>query len=532
MSLKTTSAAAWVMAAALSSGLAPSAAQAQPSGADRITAACGSCHLPDKNGKVPRISDIRKSPEGWDMVMSRMERWHGVQVTEANRAAIVKYLSDTQGLAPSEAEPFRYALEQRPGYVEQRPDAELGEMCGRCHTVARVGLQRRDAAEWKRLINTHVGQWPTLEFQFMSRDRDWWTIANTTLKDKLAKTWGFASTAWDKWKGHATPAITGTWVVSGHQPGKGDYTGTMTVTGGQDDRFSVAYDLVYGDGTKVAAQGKSVVFTGYEWRGTATIAGKDVREVFKLSADGSQMSGRWFDVVNDELGADVTAVKADGKASLVSVQPAALKAGKTSTVAVVGDSLSGDVKLGAGVKVVKAQPQPWGLAVTVEVAADAKPGQRDVTVGGTRLDKAVAVYDKVDTIKVEPPYTIARVGGGSGPVPAHYAQFEAVGYLNGKDGKPGTKDDVRLGTLPAHWVSDDFDEASKALEDAKFAGTIDDKGLFTPGVAGPNPQRVYKTNNVGNLKVTATADDGKGGTVSGDGQLIVTVQRWVDAWIR
>lgn len=533
MIFKTSSAATWVLAAALSSGAALSVADAAEStGKNLIEANCGTCHTPGKDGKFPRISDIRKTPEGWDMTVSRMERWHGVHVAPDDRAAIVKYLADTQGLAPAESDPFRYALEQRPGVTEKHADAELGQFCARCHTMARPGLQRRDAAEWKRLINTHVGQWPTLEFHFLSRDRDWWTLANGRIKDKLAKNWGFASADWSKWKDHAAPKPAGSWVVSGHQPGKGDYRGTMTVTGGEDDRFAVAYDLTYADGAKLAAQGKSVIYTGYEWRGSVTLDGKDLREVYKLSAEGDRLTGRWFDVVHDELGGDMSAVKTDGKPVLLAVQPMAVKAGETATISLVGSGLDGKVDLGPGVTVVKTEAQPWGLAVTAQIAADARIGAHDVAVGGTRTAAGLAVYDKIDSVKVEPPYTIARIGDGGGPIPRHLAQFEAVGYLNGKDGKPGTKDDIRLGAMPAQWSTDNFDEGAKALEDAKFAGSIDATGLFTPGEAGPNPQRVYKTNNVGNLKVNAAVDDGKGGKLIAESHLIVTVQRWVDGWIR
>jgi hypothetical protein len=50
-------------------------------------------------------------------------------------------------------------------------------------------------------------------------------------------------------------------------------------------------------------------------------------------------------------------------------------------------------------------------------------------------------------------------------------------------------------------------------------------GIFQPAGAGPNPERAHATNNVGNLKVIASL--GEDTTVtSGEGHLIVTVQRW------
>ena len=52
-------------------------------------------------------------------------------------------------------------------------------------------------------------------------------------------------------------------------------------------------------------------------------------------------------------------------------------------------------------------------------------------------------------------------------------------------------------------------------------------GIFTPAVAGPNPERRFSTNNAGDLTVTGTALG-----LTGEGHLIVTVQRWNDPPIR
>ena len=60
----------------------------------------------------------------------------------------------------------------------------------------------------------------------------------------------------------------------------------------------------------------------------------------------------------------------------------------------------------------------------------------------------------------------------------------------------------------------------------EFTGSMNpNTGMFTTAAAGPNPERRMSTNNAGNLKVVAKVTD-EGQQVSGDGQLIVTVQRW------
>ena len=62
---------------------------------------------------------------------------------------------------------------------------------------------------------------------------------------------------------------------------------------------------------------------------------------------------------------------------------------------------------------------------------------------------ALVVYDKIDGIKVVPQSGMARVGGVV--FPKQLQQFEAVGVLNGPDGKPGTADDVELGMVDVKW---------------------------------------------------------------------------------
>ena len=61
--------------------------------------------------------------------------------------------------------------------------------------------------------------------------------------------------------------------------------------------------------------------------------------------------------------------------------------------------------------------------VAVDVAANAAAGARDLFVAGASRPKALAVYDKIDAIKVKPDWAMARVGGNT--FPKMLAQFEA-----------------------------------------------------------------------------------------------------------
>lgn len=111
------------------------------------------------------------------------------------------------------------------------------------------------------------------------------------------------------------------------------------------------------------------------------------------------------------------------------------------------------------------------------------------------------------------------------------AQFEAIAWANGADGEQGTDDDVRIGAMPATFAVENFDEVAADLDDVAFTGKMEPNGLFLPAGAGLNPARPFQTNNAGNLKVVATVDDA-GRAVTGEGQLLVTVQRWNDPPIR
>ncbi len=181
------------------------------------------------------------------------------------------------------------------------------------------------------------------------------------------------------------------------------------------------------------------------------------------------------------------------------------------------------------VKVISATPER--VVVSARAAADAAVGRRDIRAGDATASDVLAVFHKVDSLRVEPDNTIARVGGGGGPLPPVPAQFDAIAYANGGDGEAGTEDDVRIGWWPAKWSVEPFSEVAAALEDQVHAGAIDAGGLFMPAAAGLNPARPFSTNNAGDLSVKATASDG-GVEISGSAHLVVTVQRWNDPPIR
>jgi len=519
---------ALAVAALLGAGLAAPSASANEA-VNIIERKCLACHTPEAENapRWSRISHQRKTPEGWLMTIGRMQMMHGLQISDAERRTVVKYLADRQGLAPEEAQPWRYAMERKLTTMESFADSQFEQICARCHSGARVGLQRRPEAEWEHLVHFHLGQWPSTEYQALARDRDWLPIALDQMVPKLAKRFPLQSDSWKEWQATAAPELEGRWSFAVHQPGRGDGSGSMRIRRTADDQYRISLNGKWADGSPLQGSGQAVVYTGYEWRAQIEIEGIRMRQVLAADKTGAELEGRMFEQLNDERGMSFSAAKQGAGSRVLAVYPANLKAGSQAEVTVVGTDLSGEVSLGKGVTVDRVLSRSAG-EVRLQVTAADTTAVSAVKVGKASGGRFV-VYQKVDHVTVVPDYTIARVGGNGGSTPKVQARFEALGWLAGKDGKAGTADDIALGPLAASWRVEPFDEAAKADRDVEFAGRMDQRtGIFTPGAAGPNPARRMSTNNAGNLKVIAEVKDGDQ-QLEGDGQLIVTVQRWNNA---
>ena len=512
---------AYKMAAAtLALGLMATAAAVPPAaeGTELVRTYCSGCHQ-ERGGGFDRISSIRKTPEGWLMTLFRMRQVHGLNLDEPTRDSLVRFLADTQGLAPSESAAGRFALERRPNAQDLELGPELGVMCGRCHSLARSALQRRDADEWRKLAHMHVGQWPSLEYSASGRDRPWFQIATGPLPAKLEALYPRSSSAWSEWSKRKAIDLSGVWVVVGKAPGKPDFFGTAKIERDVAGDYRAHYELADVNGTSLPGESKAIVYTGYEWRGSAEMNGQAVREVYAVSEDGSRSTGRWFDADHPEDGGDWLAIRDSGSAKVVAVLPQAIRTGATTTVTIVGAGLGTKAttpSFGEGTITTVLERTEHSVRAKVAVASIAAPGLRGVTTGGA--NGQIAVYKQIDKIDVVPAYGIARVGGGK--TPPVTAQFEALGATRLPDGKM-----LALGPVRASWRSVPFDAEATRTEDDKFAGHFDQRGCFLPAGAGPNPAREYSGDNVGNLKVLASVDDA-GKPVEGQAHLVVTVQRW------
>lgn len=492
-----------------------------PDGRELVRTHCVACHAVTAGG-FDRISAVRKTPEGWSMTIFRMQNVHGLQMPDDALEPVIRYLSDTQGLAPSEAAPGRFALERRPNVSDLDLGGDLAPMCGRCHTLARVSLQRRNADEWLKLVNFHVGQFTTLEYQAGARDRPWWDIATKETTVQLGKLLPLDTPAWTAWRQATHRAPTGRWIVTGHEPGGRDLYGTADIVDDGQGGFRATYRLRDTKDTVLSGESHAFVYTGYEWRGRGLLAGRESREVFAVSEDGMRLTGRWFDPGHAEEGGDWTAVRADATPQVIAVLPRSMKAGSSGPVVVVATGLGTKPKLdlGPGVAVSGVANDEASLRATVTVAADAATGARTVTAGNVSTPGAFAVYRTIDKVEVRPSFAIARVGGGRiAPVTA---QFEA--YASATDAAGNA---VPLGPVTALWKALPYDAEAARTRDEVFGGVLEANGRYRPAGGGPNPERQFSGNNTANLKIQATVSDGAEPRVA-DSHLIVTVQRWVN----
>ena len=555
-----------------------------------VISKCGTCHAKDDKGNLSRISWERTTPEGWQEALKRMVRLNGLTITPQEARTVVKYLATNHGLAPEEAKPVMYLPEHRLIDETNIPNDTVRGACTTCHAFGRPLSWRRSKNDWKLLANLHVALYAQAEAHFRRAlmpgggsgggggAANAASTAPTTRTaaagiggtqlaasvataatpppgpepvdvalDFLTANAGLHTPEWASWRARMrTPKLAGRWLVTAHLPGRGNYFGEMTVEPGvSEDEFKTQIKLKsIKDGTTLTRTGHGLIYAGYSWRGRSQSTAKptnapddtakEMREALWFSADQTHAEGRWFWGEYQEFGADVQLQRASADPILLGVDRTALKTGaKATKVQLIGDHLNGPISLadldfGTGITVRKIDTHDAGhISVEVDVASDAVPGKRDIFVRRSVLQGAIAVYDRVDYIKVTPESALSRLGSQTHP--KGYQQFEAVGYQRGADGKPHTADDVELGPIEVDWKVEEF-MAVYGDDDKSFVGNLSSTALFTPASDGPNPERKFSRNNYGDVWVVATAKaekDKEGRPLSGRSYLVVTVPTYI-----
>jgi len=548
-------------------------------------AKCGGCHQRDANGMMRRISYVRTSPEVWEQIIKRMVRLNGLVLKPEEAREILRYLSANNGLAPEEAKPVFWEAEHRMSrdQSDKIPSDALQHTCNYCHTIGRVLTQRRTQEDYEKLISMHIGLFPgaenTLRPRRPSRSLEGAPAAysaptggnpsvvtptgpsNTYFRadgrypadvavEYLTKAQPLITPEWTSWKAvmHA-PKLEGQWLLTGYQVGKGRVFGTVTIAAGAaPDEFTTKTEIEYAaTGATVTHTGKGIVYTGYSWRGRSTgpknatttadpgTNPTEWREALFASRDGNTLDGRWFWGGYEEFGIDAHLVRIGSQPMLAGTSAYSLKSPSTTEIRVYGANFPADMKptdfdLGAGISVKQvARKSPSVATLTVQVNDKLPSGIRDISLGRSTAERAVAIYDKIAYIKITPDASMARLGGTIAA--KQYAQFEAIAYASGPDGKSQTADDIALGPVTARWGLEEF-VSTPDDDDIKFVGSMNDSGLFTPNIEGPNPARKkqsnnYPTDNWGDVWVTATFDSPAGNPMKAQSYLVVTIPVYI-----
>ncbi len=523
-------------------GLPPPPPPGLPVTSELVVRHCGACHTRDSTGRMTRLSYLRKSPEGWQASIRRMVTLNGVQLDPADGREIARYLANRHGLAPEEAEPGRFEVERRAIDFTYPGDKDTESTCKACHSLGRVLLQRRTREEWELLVATHRAYYPIVDFQGFRRfgpppDSGDRRHPMEKAIAHLAGAFPLETPAWRAWSATMRPPrLGGEWVLEGYEPGAGPVHGRVVIAPveGALDEFTTEASYVYArDGRRVTRRGRAIVYTGFQWRGRSAGSGQEsLREVMTVERDWRSLSGRWFTGAHDETGLDITLRRRGGDVLVTGIEPAAVRAGGTAELRIHGTNFPAAVApaaidLGPGVRVTAVSSAgPDRIVAQVRADSGATLGYRDAYVAGALRAKGLVVYDSVHRIKVTPQAGMARVGGATHP--KQVQQFEATAWHNGPDRKPNTSDDLPLGAVPVAWSLEEY-AVTYDDDDLRFVGAIDQRGLFTPAMEGPNPARSGNRNNVGDVWVVATYAPPGGAPIVGRAHLLVTVPlylRW------
>jgi quinohemoprotein amine dehydrogenase len=541
-----------------------------------VISRCGTCHTRDAKDNMTRISWERTTPEGWEESIKRMVRLNGLTITPQEARSIVKYLSSSHGLAPEEAKPVMYLPEHRLVDETNIPNDTVHDACANCHAFGRPLSWRRPKADWQLLANMHIFLYSQAENIFRRGSNAFWERPNRRGEagqgasgqegspaanqpepvdvaiDYLAKAAPLHTPEWAAWQARMRPPkLAGRWLVSAHLAGHGRYYGEMTIAAGAaEDEFTTHITLQsVKDGSTLTRTGSGIVYAGYSWRGRSMLDGggaatksgaapddlsHEMRETLWINPNQQEAEGRWFWGDYQEFGFDVKLTRASADPAILGTDVTFLKTGTNGAkVRLIGDNFptqvrSADLDFGAGVTVARVlSSKPAEIVAEVNIAPNAVSGKRDVGFRGTVLENAIAVYDRVDYIKVTPEAGLSHLG--SDVHPKGYQQFEAIAFHRGADGKMHTADDVELGPIDVTWSVEEF-QSVYGDDDKGFVGNLSPTALFTPASDGPNPERKFSRNNYGNVWVVATSKTEKekdGRPMAGKAYLVVTIPTYI-----
>ena len=132
------------------------AAAALAFGADSLVVKkCAGCHERSADGRLPRVEDVRTTPEEWTVIVDRMRRLHGMPLTRDEMDRVLKELATTQLLTPDEQARVAYLSLWHNAQQREVPagkeEERLFATCVRCHSAGKINSYRMTPGHWAKL---------------------------------------------------------------------------------------------------------------------------------------------------------------------------------------------------------------------------------------------------------------------------------------------------------------------------------------------------------------------------------------------
>ena len=482
---------------------------------------CTACHTPAADGRIPRVEEMRTTPEEWTVIVDRMRRLYGMEIKAGEMDRLLKELCATQMLAPEEQAKVAYlSLWHNSQQVEApagKDEEKLYTTCVRCHTAGKIFSYRMSAAAWSKLRDFHLYVVPTVVFQM--REMRWVPEADAMLA-RLASKLPYGS-AW------SPPAakLEGTWQIFGYEPGRGSYRGEARITDAGNAEYKLAGRLAYADGTAETFAGDGTLYGGYALRTRTTNNGFAGRGAYIVAGD--EIAGESHLPAPDFHTSQARWLRSGDAPKVARVVPGFVLTGEKTTLVVEGvnlpDAKAADVAFaGAPVKVLGVRRLTPGTLELQVLSSAERVSSAKLTLKG--LDAGtVTLAPRIDAIAITPEMGRARLSGGR-HYPAEGVQFEAIAYAKSSAGGKATR--VALGPVPATFRLVE-EKTRPDDDDVVWVGAIKPNGTYLPaGDYGPNSSRNYTGEGSGLVKVLAQYKRG-GQTYRAEALLAVTMPDFI-----
>lgn len=460
---------------------------------------CAGCHEP-ANGKIARVEEIRTTPEEWTVIVDRMARLHGMELTKKDMDTLLKELCSTQILSPAELDKVSYLnLLNNPQTVENPSGAEQEKLfatCVRCHSAGKIYSYRMNQPSWAKIRDFHLFMYPTTVYQM--REMRWPKEADAVLTG-LAKSHPYGQ-AWQA----PTAKPEGSWLILGYEPGKGNYRGQATITSGSNDEYTAQGKLDFADNTSENFRGEATLYGGHALQTRTTHNGRKTLGAYSF-VNGAITGEHHFPAPDFRSSSSIW-YPADGNPKLLRVSPGYLLKGEKTKLVLEGIKLpsasAGDITFSNGSVKVLAVRRIGPEALEVQAVSSVN-GLVTASIGIKGINTVpITLAKQIDFITITPEMGRARLAGGKA-FPSEGVQFDAIAYAKkGKSTKP--QDSVRLGPVPAAFkLTADVKRPND--DDLQWMGMISPGGKYLPfGDIGSIATRSQHVEATGLAKVEAT----------------------------